>query len=66
MSRPLPTGWSKPPAHKREAANAQAKLSNVEARIVHLELRIDKLKPELYGRRWEVAARLIDTAGTAA
>ena len=43
-----------------EAANARAKLSDNEALIAHLELRIEKLKRELYGQRPERTARLIE------
>src|SRR5260370_32440490 len=43
-----------------EAANARAKLSDNEALIAHLELRIEKLKRELYGQRSERTARLIE------
>lgn len=43
-----------------EAAKAQAMLSDTEARIAHLELRIEKLKRELYGQRSERTARLIE------
>ncbi|RUV24889.1 IS66 family transposase, partial [Mesorhizobium sp. M1A.T.Ca.IN.004.03.1.1] len=43
-----------------EAANAQAMLSNNEALIAHLELRIERLKRELYGQRSERTARLIE------
>jgi len=43
-----------------EAANVRAKLSNNEALIAHLELRIEKLKRELYGQRSERTARLIE------
>lgn len=43
-----------------EASNVQAKLSDSEALIAHLELRIEKLKRELYGQRSERTARLID------
>ena len=43
-----------------EATNVQAKLSDNEALIAHLELRIEKLKRELYGQRSERTARLID------
>lgn len=35
-------------------------LSDTEARIAHLELRIEKLKRELYGQRSERTARLIE------
>src|SRR6202011_4498037 len=41
-----------------EAANARAKLSDNEALIAHLELRIEKLKRELYGPRSERTAAL--------
>ena len=43
-----------------EAANARAKLSDNEALVAHLELRIEKLKRELYGPRSERTARLIE------
>src|ERR1700733_5176452 len=43
-----------------EAANARANLSDNEALIAHLELRIEKLKRELYGPRSERTARLLD------
>ena len=43
-----------------EVANARAKLSDTEALIAHLELRIEKLKRELYGPRSERTARLIE------
>ena len=43
-----------------EAANARAELSDNEALIAHLELRIEKLKRELYGQRSERTARLIE------
>jgi transposase len=43
-----------------EAANAQAERSANEALIAALELRIEKLKRELYGQRSERAIRLID------
>lgn len=42
------------------AANARAELSANEALIAHLELRIEKLKRELYGQRSERTARLIE------
>src|SRR5258708_19822903 len=42
------------------AANARAELSGNEALIAHLELRIEKLKRELYGQRSERTARLIE------
>ena len=45
---------------RAEAANARAKLSDNEALIAHLELRIEKLKRELYGQRSERTARLIE------
>lgn len=47
-------------AWQAEAANARAKLSDNEARVAHLELRIEKLKRELYGQRSERTARLIE------
>ena len=43
-----------------EAANARAELSNNAALIAHLELRIEKLKRELYGQRSERTARLVE------
>ena len=43
-----------------EATKAQAILSDTEALIAHLELRIEKLKRELYGQRSERTARLIE------
>ncbi|WP_258763272.1 IS66 family transposase [Bradyrhizobium arachidis] len=43
-----------------DAANARAELSDNEALIAHLELRIEKLKRELYGPRSERTARLIE------
>ena len=43
-----------------EAANARAKLSDNAALIAHLELRIEKLKRELYGQRSERTARLVE------
>lgn len=42
------------------AASAQAELSDNAALIAHLELRIEKLKRELYGQRSERTARLIE------
>ena len=45
---------------RSEAANARAKLSDTEALIAHLELRIEKLKRELYGQRSERTARLVE------
>src|ERR1700675_2568457 len=42
------------------AASARAELSDNEALIAHLELRIEKLKRELYGQRSERTARLIE------
>ena len=42
------------------AANVQAKLSDSEALIAHLELRIEKLKRELHGQRSERTARLLE------
>src|SRR4029077_4753964 len=41
-----------------DAANARAELSDNEALIAHLELRIEKLKRELYGQRSERTARI--------
>lgn len=43
-----------------EAANAQAQLSDRDALIASLELRIEKLKRELHGQSSERTARLID------
>jgi transposase len=43
------------------AASARAELSDNEALIAHLELRIEKLKRELYGQRSERTARLLET-----
>jgi transposase len=43
-----------------EAANAQAMLSDNEALIVALELKIEKFRRELRGQRSERAARLLD------
>ena len=43
-----------------EATKAQAMLYDTEARIAHLELRIEKLKRDLYGQRSERTARLIE------
>src|SRR6201989_952378 len=43
-----------------DAASARAELSDNEALIAHLELRIEKLKRELYGQRSERTARLIE------
>src|SRR3954467_15463655 len=40
------------------AASAQAELSDNAALIAHLELRIEKLKRELYGQRSERTARI--------
>jgi len=45
---------------RAEATNVKAKLSDNEALIAHLELRIEKLRRELYGQRCERTARLID------
>src|ERR1700741_5305061 len=42
------------------AASARAELSDNEALIAHLELRIEKLKRELYGQRSERTARLVE------
>lgn len=42
------------------AASARAEQSANEALIAHLELRIEKLKRELYGQRSERTARLIE------
>src|SRR4029079_12151465 len=42
------------------AASGRAELSANEALIAHLELRIEKLKRELYGQRSERTARLIE------
>src|SRR6478752_7072794 len=43
-----------------QAASAQAELSDNEALIAHLELRIEKLKRELHGQRSERSARLLE------
>ena len=43
------------------AASARAELSDNEALIAHLELRIEKLKHELYGQRSERTVRLIES-----
>ncbi len=43
-----------------QAFMAKAAVSSVEAAIVHLKLMIEKLRRELYGRRSERTARLID------
>src|SRR3982751_3721026 len=42
------------------AASALAELSDNEALIAHLELRIEKLKRELHGQRSERSARLLE------
>ena len=42
------------------AASARAELSDNEALIAHLELRIEKLKRELHGQRSERSARLLE------
>lgn len=42
------------------AASAQAKLSDTEALIAHLQLMIEKLKREKYGQRSERTGRLIE------
>src|SRR3954454_1666958 len=42
------------------AASARAELSDNAALIAHLELRIEKLKRELYGQRSERTARLVE------
>src|SRR5882724_5739247 len=42
------------------AASARAELSDNAALIAHLELRIEKLKRELYGQRSERTARLLE------
>src|SRR4051794_21007054 len=53
--------WQAAAANARaQAANARAKLSDNEALIAHLELRIEKLKRELYGQRSERTARLVE------
>lgn len=41
-------------------ASARAELSDNEALIAHLDLRIEKLKHELYGQRAERRARLLE------
>lgn len=43
-----------------DAASTRAELSANEALIAHLELRIEKLKRELYGQRSERTARLLE------
>ncbi|WFT97131.1 IS66 family transposase [Bradyrhizobium barranii] len=43
-----------------DAASARAELSDNEALIAHLELRIEKLKRELHGQRSERTARLLE------
>ena len=43
------------------AASARAELSDNAALIAHLELRIEKLKHELYGQRSERTVRLIES-----
>jgi hypothetical protein len=43
-----------------EALAAKAAASSTEVTIAHLKLMIEKLKRELYGRRSERTARLID------
>ncbi|MGY4257706.1 transposase [Bradyrhizobium sp. USDA 4516] len=43
-----------------DAASARAELSDNEALIAHLELRIEKLKRELHGQRSERSARLLE------
>ena len=45
------------------AASARAELSDNEALIAHLELRIEKLKRELYGQRSERTVRLLHPIG---
>ncbi|WP_354107543.1 hypothetical protein [Bradyrhizobium sp. LB14.3] len=45
---------------RRWLASARAELSDNAALIAHLELRIEKLKRELYGQRSERTARLIE------
>src|SRR3954451_5974719 len=45
---------------RAEAANVRAQLSDTTALIAHLELRIEKLKRELYGQRSERTARLVE------
>lgn len=42
------------------AASARAELSDNEALIAHLDLRIEKLKRALYGQRSERTARLLE------
>src|SRR5258707_6198334 len=71
MPEDLPSGFVSPLAalqDEREArlqaeamaARARAELSDNEALIAHLELRIEKLKRELYGQRSERTARLLE------
>ena len=43
-----------------EAARVKAMASSAEAEVAHLKLMIEKLKRELYGRRSERKARLLD------
>ena len=47
-------------AERAARLEAEAARSNDAALIAHLELRIEKLKRELYGQRSERTARLID------
>lgn len=47
-------------AAEARAAAAEAKASNAEAQIAALKLMIEKLRRELYGRRSERKARLLD------
>lgn len=42
------------------AGSARAELSDKEALIAHLELRIEKLKRALYGQRSERTPRLLE------
>jgi transposase len=45
---------------RAEAANAQANLSSTEALITYYKLEIEKLRRQLYGRRSEHKARLLE------
>lgn len=47
-------------AAEAAAASARAELSDKEALIAHLELRIEKLKRALYGQRSERTPRLLE------
>ena len=54
LAQMLASNW------RAAAANARAELSGNAALIAHLELRIEKLKRELYGQRSERTARLVE------